>query len=43
MTDFYNRLEEAGIDSLPTIYAEGGFETETAYVFYLPDDDGADK
>ncbi|MBR3653846.1 MAG: hypothetical protein IKN62_00220 [Elusimicrobia bacterium] len=35
MTDFYNRLEGAGIDSLPTIYAEAGLETETAYVYYL--------
>ena len=43
MTDFYNRLESEGIDSLPSIYAEAGLETETAYVYYIPDDDKTDK
>ena len=43
MTDFYNRLESEGVDSLPSIYAEAGLETETAYVYYIPDDDKTDK
>ena len=43
MTDFYNRLEEAGIDSLPTVYAEAGFETKLGYVYRLPKDSGGYK
>ena len=43
MTDFYNRLEEAGIDSLPTVYAEAGYETKFGYIYRLPKDTGGYK
>ncbi|MBO7611504.1 MAG: hypothetical protein J6T23_04750, partial [Elusimicrobia bacterium] len=43
MTDFYNRLEEAGIDSLPTVYAEAGYETKFGYIYRIPKDNGGYK